>query len=51
MSEESKDLREMARNIGNAIAEERVANPYKLWKLEPRCQLGKMWHGVKPENT
>ena len=46
-----KELEQMARNIGNALAEERIKNPYRIWKLEPSCQLGKMWHGKKPENT
>ena len=44
---ESKELREMARNIGNALAEGRIANPHRIWKLDPRVTLGKMWHGKR----
>lgn len=45
------DAERDAQRVGTALAEERIANPYRIWKLEPRCQLGKMWYGTKPEKT
>jgi hypothetical protein len=47
MTEAEKD----AQRVGQALAEGRIKNPYRVWKLDPPCQLGKMWHGTKPENT
>ena len=46
-----RDRENDAARVGTALKEERIKNPYRVWKLDPPCQLGKMWHGQKPENT